>query len=215
MTREERFDGYLHFIMSAMGGFLGAYAVMSEAERLASAQTANLLDMMIHLAGGDILRLAAGFGTLVCFVGGLVSSDLIERHTKLCLKKLALWVDAAGLLLTMGLLAAPLDITPIIKVYPIFFMAAFQWNGYGGAWGFASSSLFSTNNLKQCVIGFTEYFITGDAAMLKRGKFYLYTLLSFLAGAFYGACCVNRWGVAAAIPGLLIPACARVVLGRR
>ena len=205
-------DGWLHYCMSAMGGFFGAFALMSAAERFANAQTGNLLDMMIHLADGNAAEMLARLGALIMYIAGLVAADLVDRHTGICGRKLSLWVDAGGLLLSMALMRAASAVHPVAALYPVFFVTAFQWTSYGGAHGFSSASLFSTNNLKQCVTGWTEYFVTGDPKMKEKGAFYLFTLLFFMLGALYGATALRRWSLPGALAGLLPLGIARIML---
>ena len=51
-----------------------------------------------------------------------------------------------------------------------------------GADGFASSSIFCSNNLRQCVTGFTEYLCSKDEQSLHRGIYFGKVLLSFYGG---------------------------------
>ena len=189
--------------MSVMGGFFGAFALMSAAERFGSAMTGNLLDMMIHLAGRNTAELLSRFGALLVYIAGLILADLLQRHTKICMKKACLAADTAGLLLSMVLMRIDAALHPLLEIYPVFFVTAFQWGGYGEARGFSSSSLFSTNNLKQCITAFTEFAVTKDPAMRVKGCFYLVTLLAFLLGGFLGAVCVYRFAEYGALAGLL------------
>ena len=49
--------------------------------------------------------------------------------------------------------------------------------------GFASSSIFCTNNLRQCVTGFTEYLCSKDTESLRRGIYFGKVLICFYGGA--------------------------------
>src|SRR5699024_11733141 len=58
---------------------------------------------------------------------------------------------------------------------------AFQWCIFKGAMGYTSSTIFSTNNIKQTVVSLTEYFLIQDTTIkqekLKKGCFFGGTLL--------------------------------------
>ncbi|MCI6888300.1 MAG: hypothetical protein MR868_13815 [Lachnospiraceae bacterium] len=50
----------------------------------------------------------------------------------------------------------------VMRMVMAFIAASFQWGTYSGAGGYNSASTFSTNNLKQCVWGWTEYAVTRE-----------------------------------------------------
>ena len=77
----------------------------------------------------------------------------------------------------------PAEMNPFVALFPIFFATAFQWCSFKGADGFASSSIFSTNNLRQCVTGFTEYLCSKDTESLRRGIYFGKVLICFYGGA--------------------------------
>ena len=100
--------------------------------------------------------------------------------------KAGLVVDAAGLTLASLI---PLD-PVLVGLYPIFFCASFQWGVYSAAGGFNSASIFTTNNYKQALLGWTQYILTKDKEFLRKGIIYTFTVLSFFGGA-----CLGAWSV--------------------
>ena len=50
----------------------------------------------------------------------------------------------------------------------VFFCSAFQGGVYSGADGFNSATVFMTNNLKQAVLGWTQYMITKDSEFKRK-----------------------------------------------
>ena len=70
----------------------------------------------------------------------------------------------------------------VVGLFPIFFAMAVQWNSYPGAYGYVSSTIFSTNNLRQVAIALSEYAITHDPKQLHKAKFFGGTLLCFHLG---------------------------------
>ena len=113
------------------------------------------------------------------------------------MRKLAILVDAAGLVVSSLLPLKPV----LVGLYPIFFCSAFQWGVYSSANGYNSATIFSSNNFKQAMLGWTQYFLTKDPEFKKKGILYTNTVLSFFIGACYGAIAVNAFAVRAAYLG--------------
>ena len=167
---DNQWEVLMHWLLTLVGGFMGTYAVLLHAGNFGSAQTGNIM----------------GSGSL-CPVGfGVVSAYLLTNYTKLNMRKLALWVDAAGLTLASLI---PLD-PVLVGLYPIFFCASFQWGVYSAAGGFNSASIFTTNNYKQALLGWAQYILTKDKEFLRKGIIYSFTVLSFFGGA-----CLGAWSV--------------------
>lgn len=61
---------------------------------------------------------------------------------------------------------------------------------YSAAGGFNSASIFTTNNYKQALLGWTQYILTKDKEFLRKGIIYSFTVLSFFGGA-----CLGAWSV--------------------
>lgn len=126
------------------------------------------------------------------------------------MRKLAIWVDAAGLGLTALL---PDWFSPIAGVYPIFFCSAFQWGVYSGADGFNSATVFITNNFKQSVLGWTQYALTKDKEFKRKAVLYSNTVLMFFLGALLGVTGVAAFGNAlGACVGFIPLAVARIFI---
>ena len=121
------------------------------------------------------------------------------------LKHLVLYLEMICIVI-LGFI--PEDIPPIIALYPCFFVTAFQWCIFKGAMGYTSSTIFSTNNIKQTVVSLTEYFLMQDTTIkqekLKKGCFFGGTLLCFHCGV---ALSYLLWSIfsLAAIWFLMIP----------
>lgn len=117
---------------------------------------------------------------LIIYVAS-VSLTVILSHkiSKMSQKRLSILIDGAVLLI-IGFY--PAEMNPFVALFPIFFATAFQWCSFKGADGFASSSIFCSNNLRQCVTGFTEYLCSKDEQSLHRGIYFGKVLLSFYGG---------------------------------
>ena len=77
----------------------------------------------------------------------------------------------------------------------MFFATAVQWLSYTQAAGYNSATIFSTNNLRQCFAGLTEYLYSREEKHLARFLFYGGTLLCFHAGVVYCWFCMKLWGI--------------------
>lgn len=192
MEWNNRSEVRLHFIMAVCGGFFGGYAIFGRMAVFGSAQTANLIELVGDILGRNVTDAALRLGALLLYAGAMVIFVVLSKRTTCSLKYLALAVDAAAAV-TVGMLPERID--PILALYPVFFAMSFQWCVFKGAEGYACSTIFSTNNLKQTVLSFTEYFLTdGDQTeerqkSLKKGRFFGETILCFhasVAAAFMG-----------------------------
>ena len=85
-------------------------------------------------------------------------------------------------LAAMLLSILPEDIAPVLGLYPLFFAMAFQWNSFPGASGFVSSTIFSTNNLRQFTSALSEVWLNHDDSHWPKARFFGLTLLSFHTG---------------------------------
>lgn len=177
---EATLERRLHLNMTLIGGFMVGYGVINRHDILGSAQTGNMvslaMDAVGHIDEQWIFRIMA----LVIYIAS-VSLTVIISHkiSKMNLKRLSILIDGAALLL-IGFY--PAEMNPFVALFPIFFATAFQWCSFKGADGFASSSIFCTNNLRQCVTGFTEYLCSKDEQSLHRGIYFGKVLISFYGG---------------------------------
>ena len=204
----DRLDAILHWNISLVGGFLGAYAILLHAGNFGSAQTGNLMEMGAELVSMEWFNVLLRLAALVLFGLGVASAYLLTNFTKINMRKLALWVDAAALAL-----ASMLPLEPaLVGIYPIFFASAFQWGVYSGADGFNSATIFMTNNFKQSVLGWLQYGLTKDKEFKRKAILYTYTVISFFLGVVLGAWAVGQFGIYSAYVGFLPLAAARTFI---
>lgn len=183
MSREGLTEKQLHYTMSFIGGFLGAYAILSRCDVFGSAQTANLIHAVLGIAGGNLTGLAIRLGALVIYGAAIVLTVLIPRYTRWNLHWLSLFVDAAAVLI-VGFL--PQDMDNMLALYPFFFATAFQWCSFQGGGGYVSATIFSTNNMRQFVASAAAYLCGHEQKMKEKAQFFGYTLLFFHAGVAAG-----------------------------
>lgn len=179
MNHEEPYESHLHYLMSLIGGFLGAYALLNRGNVFGSAQTANLITITFQLIGHNFYELMIRIGALVIYGAAIVLAIVIPRYRKVNMKLASIFCTTLTVLL-LGFF--PADMNPVIALYPVFFATAFQWGVFKGAQGYLSSPIFSTNNFKQMLSAFTEYCLSHEESQKKKAGFYGLTLLSFHIG---------------------------------
>lgn len=190
MEWNNRSEVWTHFIMAVCGGFFGGYAIFGRMAVFGSAQTANLIEMVGDILGRNLTDAFLRLGALLLYVAAMVIFAVLRKKTPLNLKYLAIAIDAAA---AAASAAMPGQMDPVLALYPVFFAMSFQWCVFKGAEGYACSTIFSTNNLKQTVLSLTEYFLAGEdeqgkrTESLKKGRFFGETILFFhlsVAAAF-------------------------------
>ena len=202
-------DVVLHWTMSVVGGFLGTYAILTHNGTFGSAETGNMMELAVEVTSLELDTVAVRLLAFLVFGAAIVISYLLTTYSKWNMRKLAIWIDAIGLLTTVFL---PDSLDPIAGLYPIFFCAAFQWGTYCGAEGYNSASIFITNNYKQLLLAWTRYFIEKDRKRLAKAVLYSMTVVSFFAGACIGCFSVYSWGKYGAFVCLIPLAAARLLL---
>lgn len=192
MEWNNRSEVWMHFIMAVCGGYFGGYAIFGRMAVFGSAQTANLIELVGDFLGRNLGDAALRAGALALYIGAMVIFAVISKRTSWNLKYLVLLINTAAV---AALSIMPEGMDPVLALYPVFFAMSFQWCVFKGAEGYACSTIFSTNNLKQTVLSFTEYFLTDTERTeerkksLKKGRFFGETILFFhtgVAAAFMG-----------------------------
>ena len=209
---KNRREAHVHYTVAFIGGFLGTFPMVNAVHLLGSAQTSNLIDIVIGSLRGDFKSVALHlFGAfLYCLAVFLVT--FLPKHTKLNVKILAMAVDS---LCAFVMWRFPIEknLPLTVYLYPTFFAMAFQWCAFKGAYGFTSSTIFSSNNLCQFISSLTEVFFNGDKSFALKAKFFGGTLLGFHLGIMAGAGCWYFFGNAGFLFAL-VP-CAVVCCGSR
>ncbi len=168
---------------AVVGGFFGAYAILGPSGLFGNAQTVNLLQMLFDSLFGQWYSLLLHAGALLCYILGVMTAVILNRKYHQDTHRISPLITLICTLL-LGML--PSDMPHTAFLYPIFFAMSFQWTAFSGADGFNSSTIFSTNNVKQATIGLAEYICDGDREHLHRTVFFGRTLISFHFGAALG-----------------------------
>jgi len=168
-----------HHLMAIVGGFAGAYSIYIRGGLFANAQTVNLISLVYSIIGKDITDASLRLLALIIYLSAYALFVIIRDLTKLNEKNMAIIFDIIAIL-TVSFI--PLSVPGIISLFPLFFALPFQWCAFSGSYGYVSSTIFSTNNTKQSVVAFCEYAIHKDKDKLRRGFFFLGSLLCFYFG---------------------------------
>ena len=208
---KERIETAVHLNMSMIGGFMGGFAMWNFCDLFGNAQTANMITIISDIVGHDFFAVFLRVMGLLIYFAGIAMSVIIPRYTKLNVKLLSLVINVVVMVL---LAVMPSDLELIVYLYPIFFAMSFQWTAFSGAQGFASSTIFSTNNLRQFSSSLVEWICYNDRTKLKKTKFYGLTLLNYHIGVAI-ACTASLFiGTKGSLVGLipLVPAVVLVML---
>lgn len=169
----------LHHAVSVIGGFLGGYTIFNHCDIFANAQTGNLIKLIIglfHFEFESVMYMLAYFA--LYFIGNAFYA-VARKKLKTSMKIVSFIISAAGIILT-GLLC--FTGKSYLIVMPIFFIAPVQWNAFKTAGGNSSSTIFSSNNVRQAVVLLTKYIMDKDKKDLRNSRFYWATLLCFHIG---------------------------------
>lgn len=111
----------------------------------------------------------------------------IPKRTKINVQTFALIVDILAVII-MSLI--PNNINNVITLYPMFFAMAVQWNSFTKVENYISSTIFSTNNLKQASTSLIEYFLDKekDIQKLDKSKFFGGSILGYHLGVALAFC---------------------------
>ena len=169
----------LHYAVSTIGGFMGGYAIFNHCDFFGNAQTANLIHIVCKIFSADFSALAFLVLALITYILGNVFYVLAERLIKHDLRLISLIMTSCAVVI-IGLF--PNIANHYIAVLPILFVMPIQWNAYRTAGGYASATIFSSNNLRIAVMSLTRYIIDRDKKQGEQARFYWLTLLSFHSG---------------------------------
>lgn len=169
----------LHYAVSTIGGFMGGYAIFNHCDFFGNAQTANLIHIVCKIFSADFSGLVFLVLALITYILGNVFYVLAEKFIRHDLRLISLIMTSCAVVI-IGLF--PNIANHYIAVLPILFVMPIQWNAYRTAGGYASATIFSSNNLRIAVMSLTRYIIDRDKKQGEQARFYWLTLLSFHSG---------------------------------
>lgn len=187
---------YVHNIMCVVGGFFGAYAIVNGFENMGSAQTTNMIEIICTILGRNYFDFLLRILAFVLYILAIIICVYLDKRTDINTHKYAISVE---IIIMIGLAFMPKDIEPLMGLLPIFFMMATQWSVFHGSEKYNSATIFSTNNLRQCVSGFTEYILDKNPEQLEKGKYFANSLLWFHIGVAVSYFCCKQFGYPASL----------------
>ena len=140
---------------------------------------------------------------------GNVSGALIKQRFGRFVLKIYTFVVLILGFVTLAFI--PEDTDVVLALLPIFFMSSVQWFTFTGTRKYNCSTIFSTNNLKQMVLGYTYYHLTGKDEDREKGRFYLLSLTFFHIGVVLAVLGCLKFGVVAGLFGIIIVVVAEIV----
>lgn len=193
MNAKEKRETAAHHAMAAVGGFMGVYALLTRSETFGSSETSNLIYLTVAGLNGSAHSFMIRLGGTLCYIAGIVFATLMPKYLKkMDFRYISIFIDAVACLL---LAQIPAGTDPVLALYPMFFATAVQWLAFTQAAGYNSATIFSTNNLRQCFAGLTEYAHSREEKYLKHFQFYGGTLICFHIGVIYCCFCIQKWGI--------------------
>lgn len=206
----KKYETATHYNMAMFGGFMAGFSVWNFFDMLGNAQTANMISIVCSITGGNFFEVLLRVIGLAVYFLGFAVSVIIVRYTKLNPKLLSIAFDACAIAVIALL---PENLNKLFYLYPMFFAMSYQWTAFSGANGFVSSTIFSTNNLRQFSTSLVESICDKEKSKLKKTKFYGFTLLYFHIGVAIACVSSLLFGKFGAFTGIapLIPATAMVL----
>ena len=181
---------------------MGGYSLFTRLGNLGTAQTGNLIEIVLNIFGRNYQEVGLRFAALLLFILGNVSAALIKHN----FGRFVLKIYTFGVLIVGQVILAfiPADADAVLGLLPLFFMSSVQWFTFTGTRKYNCSTIFSTNNLKQMVLGYTYYHLTGKEEDRDKGRFYLLSLTFFYTGVVLAVALSHSFGVRASYFGVFI-----------
>lgn len=202
------YDEIIHWLMACYAGFGGMYSVVLHARNFVNAQTGNLMSITEDFWAVIFLRHDEGRGPHhVCRWGCGFFPAFPEnpkryaqnRHLRQCHCHNPRSAHASYL-------------GPHYDHLSHDFAASFQWGTFSEAQGYASATIFLSNNTKQSVLAWTQFFMTKDWKYFHKAILYTGTILSFMAGCLAAGFAVLREGVYGAFYGYALLVIAMILV---
>ncbi len=208
MLEKDKRKRQLHYAMAVVGGFFGGFSILMHHNLLSNAQTSNLMSLTVGILGRSPQQILLHAGSLVIYMLGISLTVLLPKYTKWKLPVCSVVLDGMAL---AAIAIMPEGTDDFVAMYPIFLAASFQWNSFQGADGYVSSTIFSTNNLRQFTSSMAGYLCDREYRHLHKASFFGGTLLAFHTGVAAAWFSTRFMGVRGAVCGY-IPLLAAIFL---
>ena len=195
-------------MLTAVGGFFGAYTFMLRGNVFCNAQTGNVVLMGIAFGTGKwkegLYYLIPIFAYLLgAFVSELLPKP-VKRHLPIRWDTLLIAIEMMTVI-ALGFIpiSAPVQISQVI----INFVASMQYNTFRQAEGIPGATTFATNHIRQIGVGLAkelQHLHKPNKKHRRKLREHFDMLVFFIGGAFIGAILCNIASVKA-IWATLIP----------
>ena len=176
----------LHHAVSLIGGLMAGYTIFNHLDIMANAQTGNLVKLVLSACSGNLGSIGFMILLFLVYAASNAFYAVCRRYSRLSMKIISFLLTAAAIPLVSALC---LSGNPYLSVLPIVFAMPVQWNAFKTAGGNSSSTIFSSNNVRQAVIQLTTYIMDRDAKSARNARFYWATLLFFHIGVATSCLC--------------------------
>lgn len=173
----------LHIDLAFIGGLTGAYAILVRGGNFGAAQTMNLIEMVLNFAEMNLTDALLRLAIFVVYGLAIVAAFLVGEHFPTTKSYIALSLEAVCVWIS-GII--PESVNPLIALFPVFILNAYQWQTFTVPECYNSSTIFSTNNYKQTLLAWTRYHMSHDLAQKKRAWLFTGTLILFHLGVLTG-----------------------------
>lgn len=193
MRKIMRWQRLVHYAASMIGGFWGGYTIFNHMDIFGNAQTGNLIKMVLNTVEGDYTFVGWMFLGFLVYAAGNVFYVLVRRRATVSMKIISLLCTCVAVIVTAAV--AGIAANDFIACYPLIFTAPVQWNAYKIANGNSSSTIFSSNNVRQAVMLTANFALSRDRRTGAKAGFYWMTLLSFHIGVAFSCAVSLLFGV--------------------
>lgn len=181
----------LHVNLAFIGGLTGAYAILVRGGNFGAAQTMNLIEMVLNFTEMNFTDAFLRLAIFILYGLAIIAAFLIGEHFSSIKSYIALAVEAVCIWIA-GII--PTSVNPLIALFPVFILNAYQWQAFTAPECYNSSTIFSTNNYKQTLLAWTRYHMTHDLVQKKRAWLFTNTLILFHLGVLVGYFAVEYLG---------------------
>ena len=182
-------------VLTAIGGFFGAYTFMMRGNVFCNAQTGNVVLMGIALGTGKWKEGLYYLIPIFAYMLGAFVSELlpkpVKKHLPIRWDTLLIAIEMVTVVI-LGFIpvSAPVQISQVI----INFVASMQYNTFRQAEGVAGATTFATNHIRQIGVGLAKELTHLHKPNKKHRKGlieHFAMLVFFISGAFIGAILCN------------------------
>lgn len=175
----EKQEKALHYTMSVAGGIFANYSLLEYCNVFGSAETNNMILMVKDLLYWDPFYFVIKVISLIVYAAGITVTLWLSKKHPSVQRFVCIAIDCIAALI-LGFL--PLNMNPVIALYPMGFAMSIQWCTFRGVGANPSATTFSTGNFRQLVSNLYSFFAEGKRESLINIRFYLVTMLFFHAG---------------------------------